>query len=74
LIAKHEVVARIQEEVDRFNSTLGKVQKIKQFRLVPEEWTPTNGELSPTLKLKRKFVKMKYANLIDDIYADNKGI
>ena len=71
LIDNPQVVARYQEEVDKYNATLGKVQKIKRFKLVCEEWSTESGELSPTLKLRRKFVKQKYAKRLEEIYAEN---
>ena len=43
-------------------------EQIKKFQLVCEEWTPDGGELSPTLKLKRKFVKQKYKRRFEQIY------
>jgi long-chain acyl-CoA synthetase len=68
LIDHPKVVARYQEEVDKFNKHLGKVEQIKQFKLVCEEWTPDSGELSPTQKLKRKFVAQKYAKRIAELW------
>ncbi len=70
LIDHPAVVARYQEEVDKYNASLGKVQQIKRFKLVAEEWSPQTGELSPTLKLRRRFVKKKYAERLEAIYAE----
>lgn len=56
-------------EIEKINSKLNKTQKIKKFVIVNEEWSINSGELSPTLKLKRKFIFNKYKNLIKDIYA-----
>jgi long-chain acyl-CoA synthetase len=69
LIENPQVIARYQEEVDFYNKRLGKTEQIKKFELVCEEWTPDNGELSPTLKLKRRFVKEKYKKKLDRIYG-----
>ncbi len=69
LIENPQVIARYQEEVDFYNKRLGKTEQIKKFELVCEEWTPDNGELSPTLKLKRRFVKEKYKRKLDRIYS-----
>ncbi len=68
LVQVPEVVERYQKEVDEYNQRLGKTEQIKQFRLVCEEWTPENGELSPTLKLKRRFVKEKYKHRLLELY------
>ncbi|UBM62351.1 long-chain fatty acid--CoA ligase [Candidatus Sulfidibacterium hydrothermale] len=73
LVRKPKVVARFQEEIDRYNRRLDHVQQIKVFRLVCESWSTETGELSPTLKLKRKVIKQKYAALIDEIYATEKN-
>ncbi|HKK69212.1 MAG TPA: hypothetical protein VJ946_13405 [Bacteroidales bacterium] len=51
------------------NKDLGEHEKIKRFRLVCEEWSPQSGELSPTLKLKRKVIMQKYDALLREIYG-----
>jgi long-chain acyl-CoA synthetase len=47
-------------------------QRIIRFRLVADEWSPQTGELSPTLKLKRRVLLEKYSNLIDEIFSVDK--
>ena len=69
LIQIPEVVAQIQREVNTINKTLGSHEQISRIRLVCEEWTPNSGELSPTLKLRRNMVAVKYQKLINDIYS-----
>ena len=69
LITKPELISRIQKEVSHLNKRLGATEQIKKFRLVADEWSPVTGELSQTLKLKRKLVKARYDHLIKDIYA-----
>ncbi|WP_321368283.1 long-chain fatty acid--CoA ligase [uncultured Draconibacterium sp.] len=69
LIQLPEVVSKLQKEVMKVNKTLGSHEQISRIRLVHEEWTPSSGELSPTLKLRRNAVAVKYQHLIDDIYA-----
>ena len=68
LILKQEIIDRYQRELDKYNPTLGQVEQIKVFRLVADEWTPDNGLLSPTQKLKRKKVREMYLHLLDQIY------
>jgi long-chain acyl-CoA synthetase len=63
-----EVVYRYSKEVKEVNKSLGEFEQIKRFRLVTEEWTPTTGELSPTLKLKRNYLAREYKVIIDEIY------
>ena len=60
---------KIQKEVNLVNKTLGSHEQINRIRLVCEEWSPASGELSPTLKLRRNMVTVKYQHLIDDIYS-----
>ena len=68
-IADRRVLTLFQEEVNRFNQQLGQVERIKRFKLVPDTWGPQTGELSPTLKLKRRVLNEKYATLISEIFA-----
>lgn len=63
-----EVIKRFQREVNQINLKLSETERIKRFRLVCSEWTPGTGELSPTLKLKRKFLYEKYDHIIREIF------
>ncbi len=69
LIHHPKVIERYQKEVDRINQTLGRHRQIKKFELTCQEWTPETGELSPTLKLKRRFLKKKYKVKLDRLYG-----
>ena len=71
LIAHPKILARYQEELDKYNEELGQVSKIKVFKLVSESWTPESGDLSPTQKLKRKVLMKKYNKLVEEIYEKN---
>lgn len=73
LILKPEIIAKLQAEVKTINKTLGSHEQISRIRLVSDEWTPTSGELSPTLKLRRNMLTVKYQSLIDDIYSVGKN-
>ena len=68
LIALPQVIARFQKEVNLINKDMGLTEQIKRFRLVAEEWGPQTGELSPTLKLKRKVISDKYKAILNGIY------
>jgi long-chain acyl-CoA synthetase len=71
VMIKHpEVIARIQEEIDEKNKQFGKWEQVKKFVLLPTEFSIDNGEITPTLKLKRKQILAKYANLVDGIYGE----
>jgi len=69
LIRDQRVIDRYQQEVNELNKQLGQVERIKRFRLVKEEWSPQTGEMSPTLKLKRKVLAEKYKDIIQEIYS-----
>ncbi|QGY48053.1 AMP-binding protein [Maribellus comscasis] len=69
LIQNPEVIDKIQKEVQQINKQLGSHEQISRIRLVCEEWTPASGELSPTLKLRRNMVAVKYQHLIEEIYS-----
>lgn len=68
LISNPKVIAKIHKEVEAVNETLAPYEKIKRERIVHTEWSPTNGLLSPTLKLKRAKIHAKYIDIINDIY------
>lgn len=65
-----QLIARIQEDIDVYNESLGNWEKIKKFEITPDEWTVDAGHLTPTLKLKRKVIKEKYKALFTKIYAE----
>jgi len=64
-----KVLDLYRELVDSFNKFFNHVEQIKKFELLPNEWTIDTGELTPTLKLKRKVIMEKYKAAIDRIYA-----
>ena len=64
-----DVIARVQEEVDRANSKLARVEQIKRFALLDAEWLPGGDELTPTMKLKRRPIAEKYGELIESLYV-----
>jgi long-chain acyl-CoA synthetase len=69
LAAKPEILAMAQEAVDKANARLSRPEQIKSFELLPVEWTAESEELTPTLKLKRRVVHSKYADVIDRLYG-----
>lgn len=70
LVNHHQVRAEYQAIVDRVNATLANFETIKRFRLVAEEWTLDSGELTPSMKLRRRVIHQKYAVEIAEFYAD----
>lgn len=68
------VLGHYQEIIAKFNKGIEDYQQIKRFQLVKDEWTTQAGELSHTLKLRRKFLEVKYRNVIDQIYSVSRTI
>jgi long-chain acyl-CoA synthetase len=68
MIELPEIIAILDSEIKCINKQLSSSERIKRFRLVPDEWSPATGELSPTLKLKRQFILDKYRHLLDRVY------
>jgi long-chain acyl-CoA synthetase len=64
-----QLTEAIQGEIDHHNQHFGSWEQIKKFQLTPEEWTIDDGHLTPTMKLKRKVIKDKYADLIESMYV-----
>jgi len=58
----------MNEEIAKINESLLEWEQLKRFRMVHEEWSPATGELSASLKLKRKVVADRYSKLLDSIY------
>ena len=70
LVADTRVQALYAEIVREVNSGLANFETIKRFRLVSDEWSQDSGELTPSMKLKRRVISVKYASVIDELYAD----
>jgi long-chain acyl-CoA synthetase len=72
-LASHPLVeAEIQKAVDECNRHVSQVEAIKQFTILPVDWTAESEELTPTLKLKRRVIAEKYAREIEEMYAREK--
>ncbi len=70
LVGNDKVKAEYQRIVDSVNKTLGHHETLKRFTVVPEEWAVDSGELTPSMKLKRRVVEKKYEKEIADFYKD----
>jgi long-chain acyl-CoA synthetase len=68
IISNKKIQKRIAKEIVFANDTFGNWEKIKDFKLTPEIWNIENGLLTPTMKLKRKAILLKYKELHDTIY------
>jgi long-chain acyl-CoA synthetase len=69
LVARPEIVAFYGQRVQALCAGLARYERIERFALVPAEFTQDGGELTPTLKIRRRFVEQKYEALIDGMYA-----
>ena len=69
LSTRPEIRAMAQAAVDKANERLSRPEQVKAWELLPDEWTAESEELTPTLKLKRRVVKTKYADVVDSLYA-----
>jgi long-chain acyl-CoA synthetase len=69
LVDDRRVIALIQPGIDALNKTLGSWESIKYFKLLPRAFTEEHGEITSTLKIKRRVINQKYADLIESMYA-----
>jgi long-chain acyl-CoA synthetase len=70
LVGHHRIVALYGELVREVNTSLANFETIKRFRLVAEEWSQDTGELTPSMKLKRRVITERYAEVVVELYAD----
>jgi long-chain acyl-CoA synthetase len=70
LVGNERVKSIFQSEIDRFNQSLDRQEKIRRFALLPRDFTIDEDEITPSLKVKRKMIDKKYKNIIDSMYAD----
>jgi len=72
LLQRSEVRALYGKILDKSNQKLARYEQIKKFTLLPTEFTLEGGELTPTLKIKRRFVEEKYKSVIESMYTESK--
>ena len=63
-----QIRAMAQDAVDKANARLSRPEQVKSWELLPNEWTAESDELTPTLKLKRRVVNAKYADVVTALY------
>jgi len=68
LLRNPKVIDLFKDLVESFNKYFNHVEQVKRFELLPSEWSVDGGELTPTLKLKRRVIMEKYKDAIDRIY------
>jgi long-chain acyl-CoA synthetase len=64
-----EVQEEVARAVSEANESVARVEQVKKWVIVPDVWTPDSGEITPSLKLKRRVVLDKYAEQIESMYA-----
>lgn len=70
LVVDRRVIALYGDIVSGVNGALANFETLKRFRVVADEWTQESGELTPSMKLKRRAIDARYKSLIDALYAD----
>ncbi|HYA14448.1 MAG TPA: hypothetical protein VEF33_08940, partial [Syntrophales bacterium] len=70
LIRHPLIMEKVQKEVDRANDQLPRFMQIKYFHILEKPFSIESGELTPTMKLKRRVVEGKYKDLLDGMYRE----
>ena len=68
LISNAEVLKLMEQEIAEQTKDYARVEQIRKFKLLEKEWSQATGELTPTMKVKRKVINQKYSNEIDSLY------
>ena len=68
LCKSEEIVSLIDDEVNKVNKKFASVEQVKKFSLIDIQLTAEDDELTPTMKLKRKFINQKYGDIIESMY------
>jgi long-chain acyl-CoA synthetase len=73
VVQDKEVQQIIHKEVQQYNKLFNQVEQVKKFHLLPMEWTIEGGELTHTLKLRRRQIQQKYEHLLHLMYAEGRA-
>ena len=65
-----EVMTLIQQEIDKVNAQVARVENIRKFRILDKKLYTEDGEVTPTMKVKRKAINAQFADLIESMYAE----
>ena len=65
-----QIRVQIQAQIDQVNASLARVEQVKKFAILPKPFGIDTGELTPTMKIKRKVVAQMYASEIEAMYVD----
>ena len=69
LTAHADIAALIGNEVEQVNETLSRVEQVKKFRILPKKLYEEDGEVTPTMKVKRRFINEAFSDLIESMYS-----
>jgi long-chain acyl-CoA synthetase len=69
LAALPEVLAEVERGVETANSRLSRPERVRRFTLLPAEWTTQSGELTPSMKRRRRVITDRYAKEIEELYS-----
>lgn len=70
LLSNAKVLKEYENQIEGFNKEFGKVEQVKKFKLLTHEWTIDGGELTPTMKIKRKVILEKYKDAVAELYQN----
>ncbi len=70
LISHPDVISFIRKEIDAHTAQYSRIEQIRKFCLIDKEWSQESGEMTPSLKVKRKVIEKKFAGLIQSMYDD----
>ena len=65
-----EVISLIQEEINKVNKQVARVENIREFRIIDKKLYTEDGEVTPTMKVKRKSINAQFGDLIESMYKD----
>ena len=65
-----EIIALVQEEIDKVNKQVSRVENIRKFKIIDKKLYTEDGEVTPTMKVKRKSINAQFGNLIESMYKD----
>jgi long-chain acyl-CoA synthetase len=63
-------MAQIQKQIDKYNEFFSHPEQVKKVALLPDEWTIDGGELTPSMKIRRKIIEQKYNAQIEALYTE----
>jgi long-chain acyl-CoA synthetase len=70
LVDNPKIYLLFEDELARLMGNFARVEQVKRFKLVSDTWSQGSGELTPTLKIKRRVIDEKYSDVIEEIYSD----